>query len=98
MRVIGRNGTRLKIEAINLFGALPDISKLPIHLFFYCTQVDTKGNVTRFPQIKNAIEVHGYSPIGTPAPLIAPDGYFWIDKNKCVELKPNQIWQPYYRV
>jgi len=28
-------------------------------------------------------------------PLVAPGGYFWINKSAVVQLQPGQIWQPY---
>lgn len=96
LRVISRNGAKLKIQAIDLYKPLPNVESLEVWQFYYGTQVDRDGVVTRYPDVKNAFEVHGLPPIGTAMPLVAPGGYFWIDRNACVELKPGQTWKPYY--
>ena len=95
LRVIGRNGSRLKIQAIDLYGTPPDIDNLEIWQYYYGTQVDRFGNVSRYPDVKEAFAVHGYEPSGTAMPLVAPGGYFWIDKLSCMEIKPGEIWKPY---
>ena len=95
LRVLSRNGSELKIEAINLSKPAPDINTLPLHLFYFGTQVHIDGRVTRYPDVKNAFAVHGLPPAGTAMPLVAPGGYFYIDRSKCVELQTGQNWQPY---
>lgn len=96
LKVKERLGSKLKIEAIDLYGSPPPIEQLKIWQYYFGTQVHADGRVTRYPDVKNAFEVHGYEPAGTAMPLVAPGGYFWIDKNACVELTPGQIWKPYY--
>lgn len=96
LRVIARVGSRLKIQAIDLYGTPPDVNKLEPWQFYFGTQVDRFGNVTRYPDVKNAFELQGLPPAGTAMPLVAPGGYFWIDRLACKELQPNQIWKPYY--
>ena len=96
LRVIQRNGSELKVEAIDLWKPPPDVNTLPIHLFYFGTQVAIDGKVTRYPDVKNAFEVHGLPPAGTAMPLVAPGGYFWIDRSACVELQAGQMWKPYY--
>lgn len=96
LRVIAREGARLKIEAIDLHKPAPDVNTLPIHLIYFGTQVHIDGSVTRYPDVKAAFQVHGLPPAGTAMPLVAPGGYFHIDRSACVELRPNQVWTPYY--
>lgn len=96
LKVIGRYGGQLKIEAIDLHKAPPDVKTLPLHLFYFGTQVDIKGSVTRYPDVKRVFQVHGYPPAGTAMPLVAPGGYFWIDKKACQPLKAGDVWKPYY--
>lgn len=96
LRVLSRNGSVLKIEAIDLWKPMPDVDTLPLHLFYFGTQVAIDGKVTRYPDVKNAFEVHGLPPAGTAMPLVAPGGYFYINRSACIELQAGQIWQPYY--
>lgn len=95
LKVIQRVGTRLKIEAIDLYKPPPDVRTLPLHLFYFGTQVHIDGSVTRYPDVKRVFEVHRYPPAGTAMPLVAPGGYFWIDKKACTPLTPGEIWTPY---
>ena len=95
LRVLEVSGTRLKIQAIDLWKAPPDVSTLKPHQFYFGTQVHIDGKVSRYPDVKNAFEVHGYEPAGTAMPLVAPGGYFWIDKKACRPLKAGQMWNPY---
>jgi hypothetical protein len=90
------NGAKLVMNAIDLYKPPPDISSLEIWQFYFATQVHLDGRVTRFPDVKEEFEVHGYPPAGTAVPMIAPGGTFSIDKAACVELFPGQTWQPYY--
>jgi len=96
LKVIGENGTKLKIEAINLNAPEPNIENIQLHQFYFGTQVSVNGTVTRYPDVKNAFAVHGIDPAGTAMPLVAPSGYFLIDKKACMPLSPNQLWLPYY--
>ena len=95
LRVAEQIGSKLKIEAIDLYKLPPPVDDLGIWQYYYGTQVHIDGKVTRYPDVKNAFEIHGYEPAGTAMPLVAPGGYFYIDRNACVELQPGQIWQPY---
>lgn len=96
LRVLAVSGTKLKIEAIDLWKPTPDVSALKPHQFYFGTQVHIDGRVSRYPDVKNAFEVHGYEPAGTAMPLVAPGGYFWIDKKACRSLQAGQMWNPYY--
>ena len=94
LKVIGRSGTRLKIEAIDLLKPPPSVD-LPPYLFYFGTQVHIDGKVSRYPDVANAFRLQGLPPAGTAMPLVAPGGYFWINKSAVVQLQPGQIWQPY---
>lgn len=96
LRVESRNGSVLKIKAIDLNGTPPSVDSLEVWQFYYGTQVHINGSVSRYPDVKVAFEAHGYPPAGTMMPLVAPDGYFYIDKNACVNMKAGQIWTPYF--
>jgi hypothetical protein len=96
LRVLSRNGSVLKIQAIDLNGTPPDVSTLQLWQYYFGTQVHINGSVSRYPDVKNAFEVHDYPPAGTAMPLVAPGGYFYIDRLATVELQPGQIWKPYY--
>lgn len=96
LRVIERIGSVLKIQAIDLNDTPPNVNDLQIWQFYFGTQVHIDGRVTRYPDVKEAFEVHGLPPAGTAMPLIAPGGYFYIDRDKCVELQAGQMWTPYY--
>lgn len=89
-------GTKLKIKCIDLNQAPPEIDTLQPWQYFYGTQVHYDGSVTRYPDVKNAFAVHGYPPAGTPMPLVAPGGYFFINKSACKPLNAGDIWKPYY--
>lgn len=88
-------GSRLKCKTIDLLQPPPNIDTLEIWQFYFGTQVHIDGRVTRYPDVKNAFEIHGYEPAGTAMPNVSAGGYFYIDRNKCVELQPGQLWQPY---
>jgi hypothetical protein len=96
LRVLEVSGTKLKIEAMDLWKSPPNPYNLPPYLYYYGTQVDINGRVTRYPDAKNAFAVWGWEPIGTAMPLVSPGGYFWIRKNATVTLTPGQLWKPYY--
>jgi hypothetical protein len=96
LKVIERQGTRLKIEAIDLWKPPPDVRTLPPHLFYFGTQVHIDGQTSRYPDVANAFRLQGRAPAGTAMPLVAPGGYFYIDRSACVELQPGQMWTPYY--
>ena len=90
-------GSRYRAQAIDLNLPPPDVNNLQIWQYFFGTQVDRFGNVTRYPDVKEELKVHGYGEYGTAMPLVAPGGYFYIDKKACVELAPGQVWTPYYQ-
>jgi len=96
LRVI-KMGSRYKAQAIDLNSAPPDVNNLQIWQYYFGTQVDRFGNVTRYPDVKEELKVHGYGEYGTAMPLVAPGGYFYIDKRACIELAPGQMWTPYYQ-
>jgi len=96
LKVLSVNGTQLKIKCIDLFGAPPDVNTLEPWQFYFGTQVHYDGSVTRYPDVKVAFEAHGYPPAGTAMPLVAPGGYFYIDKSACVQLHAGDMWKPYY--
>lgn len=96
LRVDAVLGTKLRIKCIDLNQPPPDVNTLEPWQYYFGTQVHIDGTVTRYPDVKEAFEVHGLPPAGTAMPNVAPGGYFMIDKNKCVELQPGQIWKPYY--
>lgn len=95
LRVKEKIGTKLKIEALDINQAPPPIDQLKIWQFYFGTQVHYDGRVTRYPDVKNAFEIHGYEPAGTAMPLVAPGGDFFINKSACLELEPGAIWTPY---
>ena len=72
LRVIEQIGSKLKIEAIDLYKLPPPVDDLGIWQYYYGTQVHIDGKVTRYPDVKNAFEIHGYEPAGTAMPLVAP--------------------------
>jgi len=88
-------GSKLKIKCIDLLKPLPAPNTLAIHEYYFGTQVHPSGQVSRYPDVKEAFAVHGFDPAGTAMPLVAPGGYFWIDKRACVRLLPGEIWKPY---
>lgn len=93
-----RNGSKLIAEAIDSLISPPsDIAGLPMHLYYFATQVNYKdGSVTRFPYVKNSFAVHGFPPAGTAMPLLAPGGYFELNYSAVELLSPGQIWKPYW--
>ena len=97
LKVIERSGTKLKIEAIDLLKSPPDVNALKPWQYYFGTQVHDDGRVTRYPDVANAFRLNGYTEAGTAMPLVAPGGYFYIDRAACVELQPGQTWKPYYQ-
>lgn len=89
------NGSQWIAEAIDLLAPCPIVDTLPPHLYFWATQVAINGSTSRYPDVKNALEVHGLPPAGTPMPLFSLGGSFIIRKSACVSLIPGQIWSPY---
>ncbi len=89
-------GTRLRIKCIDLYKAPPPVESLQPWQYYYGTQVHMDGSVTRYPDVKNAFAVHGWPPVGTAMPLVAPGGYFYINRSACVPLKAGDTWKPYY--
>lgn len=92
-----RNGSKLIVDAIDITKSPPDIESLPLHLFYFSTQVSPDGSVTRFPVLKNAMEVHGFPPIGTPNPLVAVGGKFELNYSAVIPMQAGQMWKPYYQ-
>jgi len=88
-------GSKWRVEAIDLLSPCPNVDTLPMHLYFWATQIHTDGHVTRYPDIKEAFAVHGLPPAGTPMPLLSLGGSFLINKSACRELAPGQLWSPY---
>lgn len=95
-RVLEVYGSILKIQAIDLWSSPPNVNELQLWQYYFGTQVHIDGRVTRYPDVKNAFEAHGLPPAGTAMPLVAPGGYFYINKSACVSMAPGQIWKPYY--
>lgn len=96
LRQESMNGTQIKVKCIDLDGEPPDIKSLQPWQYYFGTQVHYDGSVTRYPDVKNAFDVHGFPPAGTAMPLVAPGGYFYINRSACVELKAGDVWKPYY--
>lgn len=88
-------GSYWKAKAINLSESCPLVDTLPPYLYYWCTQVHIDGRLTRFPDVKNALEVYGLSPAGTAMPLFSLDGSFLIKKSACKPLTNGQVWSPY---
>jgi len=84
------------MNGIDILKPPPHIPSLEIWQFYYGTQVHLDGHVSRYPDVKEAFEAHGYPPAGTAMPLLTVGGTFEINKSSCVELLPGAIWQPYY--
>lgn len=88
-------GTKVELYAIDLLQPCPDPHNLPPHLYFWATQVNINGSVTRYPQIKEAFKVHGWGPTGTPMPMFSVGGTVKVDKSAVEFLSPGQPWSPY---
>ncbi len=89
-------GNKIRVQCIDLYKAPPDVRTLQPWQYFFGTQVHLNGSVTRYPDVKNAFAIHGYPPAGTALPLVAPGGYFDMNKSACVPLKAGDVWKPYY--
>lgn len=96
LRILSVNGTILKVKCIDLNGEPPDIKTLEPWQYYFGTQVAVDGSVTRYPDVKEMFKVHGLPPAGTALPLVAPGGYFYIDRDACRKLVAGEIWKPYY--
>ena len=88
-------GSRWRCAAIDLLAPCPEPDTLPPYLYFWATQVHIDGRVTRYPDVKNAYEIIGLPPAGTPMPLFSRGGNLLINKTACRELRPGQMWSPY---
>ena len=90
-------GKYLEFEALDVLKPPPTIEWLAERpwLHFWCTQWGKLSGSTRFPQIKNANEVHGLPPAGISAPLMSIGGTIKVLKTACVPLVPGQPWTPY---
>lgn len=90
-------GSVLRFECIDSLAPLPDPYDLAPWQYYWCTQEHPDYRVTRFPQYAKAFEAAGLNIVsGTPSPLIAPGGWLEMKKNAVVELRPGEIWTPYY--
>lgn len=91
-------GVYYEIEALDLLKPPPAIDYIASRpwLYFWCTQWGKYIGSSRFPQIKNAYEIQGLPPAGTPSPLLSLGGTFRIKKSSCTDfLTPGQEWTPY---
>lgn len=90
-------GSKLELETIDLFKPCPTMDELEAKpwLYGWATQIHIDGRVTRYPQIKEAFEVQGLPPAGTPIPFMSMGGSVLIDKRACLELEPGAAWTPY---
>jgi hypothetical protein len=96
LKVVGEFGIYWRIEAIDLLKPCPDVDFLPAHHYFWATQIEGNGNVTRYPDVKNELEAYGIPPAGTAYPLFSLGGSFLIPKSICTPpLVPGQAWSPY---
>lgn len=89
------NGSQWIADAIDLLAPCPNVDILPPHLYFWATQIHIDGNTSRYPDVKNALEIHGLPPAGTPMPLFSLGGSFLIRKSACKPLVNGQEWSPY---
>jgi len=90
-------GVYYEIEALDVLKPPPSIEYVAARpwLYFWCTQYGKFTGSTRFPQIKNANEVHGLPPAGIPSPLMSKGGTIRVLRSSCVELQNGQAWSPY---
>lgn len=96
LRLRQDRGSVMRFDCIDSKKPLPDPYKLERWQYYWCTQENKNGTVTRFPHYKEAFQAAGYDFIsGTPSPLIAPDGWLEMKKAAVVELPPGTIWKPY---
>lgn len=96
-RVKNTLGSLYELEALDVLSPPPPMQDVVVKpwLYFWATQYEKFVGSTRFPQIKNANEVLGLPPAGTPLPLFSLGGSIKIKKTSCVELEPGQAWSPY---
>ena len=97
VKVLRTIGSEYEIEALNTLLPPPPVEEIISKpwLYFWCTQWDKFKGATRFPQIKEANEVHGLPPAGTPSPLLSLGGRIRIKKSSCDPLINGQSWSPY---
>ncbi len=90
-------GAYYELEALDVLKPPPTVEYLAARpwLYFWCTQYGKFTGSTRFPQIKNANEVHNLPPAGISAPLMSIGGTIKVLKTACVPLVPGQPWTPY---
>lgn len=97
LRLKQDRGAVLRFECLDSLQAPPDPASLQPWQYYWCTQEHPDYRVTRFPQYANAFEAAGFDIVsGTPSPLLAPGGWLEMKKTAVVELKPGEIWKPYY--
>lgn len=97
VKVLRTVGIYYEIEALDLLKPPPSIEYVITRpwLYFWCTQWGKYTGSTRFPQIKNANEVHGLPPAGIPSPLLSKGGVFRVLKKSCHPLTNSSAWSPY---
>lgn len=99
LRLRLERGSVLRFDCIDSLKPLPNPYSLQIWQYYWATQEHPDYRVTRFPQYANAFKAAGYDFVmGTPSPLIAPQGWLEMKRSVVVEMKPGQIWSPYYEV
>lgn len=97
LRLQSERGSMIRFDCIDSTKPLPNPYKLEPWQYYWCTQEHPDYRVTRFPQYANAFAEAGFSFVsGTPSPLIAPGGWLEMKRSAVVELKPGEIWKPYY--
>lgn len=102
-RVKRQNGSRWVLEALDLLQPCPDMKYLIAnpHLYFWATQAnqeqleDGRYICSRFPQIKEAFEVHNLPVAGTPVPFMSLGGEIEIARSACEEIQAGAEWSPY---
>jgi len=84
-------GTQYIIKALDLLKAPPTVEWLAQNpqYHFWCTQWGKYVKSSRFPQMKNALAVHGIPEAGISMPLISMGGYIMIDKTSCTPILTN---------
>jgi len=90
LRLQQERGSVLRFDCLDSKKLPPDPYNLPIH------QYQPDGSVTRFGQYKQAFQDAGIDFIlGSPSPLIAPDGWLEMKRDAVIELAPGSLWSPY---
>lgn len=100
LKVLRTVGVYYEVEALDVLKVPPTIDYVVERpwLYFWCTQWGKYSGSTRFPQIKNANDVWGLPPAGTPSPLFSKGGTFRILKSACNVLENGKPWSPYQSI